>query len=54
MKYLWRHNAITGLWDQVRDIAPGNEAAWLAVWQRDEPGSTFRVAKRRPKPLIRI
>ena len=47
--YLWRKNPATGLWSMARDVVTETASAWLALFQKDEPGVEFRVALRKPK-----
>ncbi len=52
---LWRYSLVTGNWHPVRICDPKNAAAWLQIFQDDEPGVDFRLEKTRPgrKPLGR-
>jgi hypothetical protein len=46
---MWRFNTRSGMWDHVRSVTAETAAAWLAVWQRDEPGTLFVIAKSKPR-----
>ena len=45
---IWRYNARSGYWELVRDTYPENTARWLEILRGDEPGVTFKAAKKRP------
>ena len=45
---LWKRDKVTGTWDYVRDVTPETAAQWLAIFQKDEPNETFKVAAKRP------
>jgi hypothetical protein len=46
---LWRKGPITGLWEYQRTCSKDEAAQWLAIFQRDEPGVTFKLSKVKPK-----
>jgi hypothetical protein len=45
---IWRWNKRAGYWALVRDTYIENAGRWLAILRGDEPGETFKTAKRRP------
>jgi len=45
---LWKYNPITGYWVSERNVLPATADQWLAIFERDEPEATFRVASRKP------
>lgn len=51
---IWRFNATLGYWQPVRDTYPENAARWLEILQGDEPGTVFKVAKKRPTKAPRV
>ena len=46
---LWKFNRLSGLWDHQRTCNPDLATMWLQVFQGDEPGEFFELAKHRPK-----
>ena len=45
---IWRYDPHNGEWNLIRDTYKENAARWLEIMRADEPGATFRAAKRRP------
>ena len=50
--YLWRYNQTTGDWIMIRDSLIENSQTWLKIFQGDEPGEHFKIAKKRPRNKI--
>jgi hypothetical protein len=50
--WAWRYSAARGWhWARCREVSPATAAPWLAVWKADEPGVTFQIAARAPRPM---
>lgn len=45
---LWRLDPVVGVWRFCRECRPETAAAWLDVWQRQEPDTQFTLAPKRP------
>lgn len=45
---IWRYNVVSGGWELVRDTYLENAERWLEILRGDEPGVTFKAAKKRP------
>ncbi len=46
---LYRYHPITGYWYIERSCLPENAAAWLVIFQKDEPNAHFKLGKRKPR-----
>lgn len=46
---LWKHNPTTGYWELCRACLVEDSAQWLAIFQKDEPYTWFRLSLRRPR-----
>lgn len=45
---LWKYNKITGYWVPVRSVTEETGKAWLDIFQRDEPGESFKLSIHKP------
>lgn len=45
---LWKYNKTTGIWNQQRSCEDATAGEWLAIFQKDEPGETFKLSRRKP------
>lgn len=48
---LWRYDKITGYWKVERTVSPETASQWLAIFQKDQPGETFKVSTSRPNSV---
>lgn len=51
--HLWRLDPIIGDWRIVRSIENEEDAeTWLRIWQKDEPGVEFKLARMKPADAL--
>jgi hypothetical protein len=45
---IWAYDRASGGWRLVRDTYKDNAARWLEILRGDDPGTAYKVSKRRP------